>query len=157
MIELAVIGASIIPSVVAGAKITHRYTRRTGTVMFSQAMVGAAIGVAAVELLALPTWVIIGTLSASQTPHALNAIINVWNEYHVRRALDGGYGDGPQWAAEIIRDDLDIEFAVAAKSLPRKENKEIAIISDSKEELRRLTVERFNELSVDQIPEDFAE
>lgn len=70
-------------------------------------------------------------------------------------ALNGKYGNMTMWAAELI-DDGDREFTIAATALSDKERMEIGVIADSKEELRELTIERLEELTDDDIPEDFA-
>lgn len=62
-----------------------------------------------------------------------------------KRALAGRMGDEVQWAAELYVEE-DEDFIKAAKALPKKELKEIAIIAETKDGLRELTVERHKEL-----------
>lgn len=61
------------------------------------------------------------------------------------RALRGGYGEETRWAAELFKEG-DKEFIEATKALPKTELRELAIIAESKEGLRNLTIERYEEL-----------
>lgn len=60
------------------------------------------------------------------------------------RALKGSLGDEAQWAAEFIKEG-DEEFTRAMTALPSQELKEARIIAESKEELREITIERYEE------------
>lgn len=70
-------------------------------------------------------------------------------------ALNGDYGDETQWATELI-DEGDEYFTLAVQNLPQTEMMELGIIAESKEELRTKTIERFEELADDELPEEFA-
>lgn len=63
---------------------------------------------------------------------------------YTHRALQGGLGDEAQWAAEFIKDG-DQEFTRAMTALPSADLKEVKIIAESKNELRELTIERYEE------------
>lgn len=71
------------------------------------------------------------------------------------KALNGKHGIESRWAAELDEQG-DQMFIMAANSLPDMELKEIGIVAESKEELRELTIERFEEMMNEKIPEDFA-
>jgi len=154
LIETGVVLISILPATVVGAIIAHRLTEWQPFVGVMQALVGAAIGLAAVEFIGLALWVAVATTIASQTINVIAASIKLWNRRQREKALNGDYGEVTQWAAEITRDG-DMAFAQAIQALPDSEKTEIKIIADSKEELRELTMERFDELA-DDVPEDFA-
>lgn len=64
--------------------------------------------------------------------------------YYVRKARGGSFGKETQWATELIKNG-DTEFTTATTRLPTQELQEISIIAESKEELRDLTVKRFEE------------
>jgi len=155
LVELAIVLASIIPSVVIGATVANKITERNGVVGIMQALVGAAIGLALVEFIGLALWVAVATTIASQTINAIAAIVKVNNLRQRRKALDGEYGEITQWAAEITKDG-DQEFAIAINQLSKADKMEIAVIAESKEELHELVIERFDEAADDEIPEDFA-
>lgn len=72
-----------------------------------------------------------------------------------RNAMNGKYGDETRWATELI-DEGDQHFTLAVQSLPQKEMMELGIIAESKEELRNKTIERFEELADEELPEEFA-
>lgn len=154
LIEIAIVLASIIPATVVGAIIAHQLTEWLPFVGVMQAIIGALIGLAAVEFIGLALWVAVATTLASQTINVIAKSTKMWNQRKRSKALDGDYGEVTQWAAEITRDG-DREFAIAVQALPKSERREIKIIAESKEELRELTIERFDELT-DDIPEDFA-
>jgi hypothetical protein len=155
LIEIAIVLASIIPSTVLGAKIAHQLSEDQRFIGVMQALVGVVIGVIAIKVIGLALWVGVATTIASQTINAIAALVKMWNRRQRNKALDGDYGQITQWAAELTRDG-DMEFAMAIKALPKREKTDIAIIADSKEELRELTMERFEELADDSLPEDFA-
>lgn len=87
------------------------------------------------------------------------ALIKLVSYLHKRRqrnkARNGDYGVETKWAAELV-DEGDQLFTIAVVELPNTEMKEVGIIAESKDELRELTVERLEERSDDEIPEDFA-
>lgn len=72
-----------------------------------------------------------------------------------QQALDGELGIENQWAAELDQEG-DQLFIIAANSLPDMELKEAGIVAESKQELREETVERFEQMSDEGLPEDFA-
>lgn len=155
LIELAVAFASIIPSVLVGGSIAQRVTESQAIVAVLTAAVGASLGFLAFDLLQLSPIVIVGTTIASQTINVMALTVTLYRNRQRRKALDGQYGDITMWAAELVQNG-DMEFAFAIDALPKSERMEIGVIAESKEELRRLTMERLDELSDDQIPEDFA-
>lgn len=155
LIEIAIVLASIIPSVVVGATIAHQLTEWQPFVGVMQAIVGALIGLAAVEFIGLAPLVIVGTITASQTINVIASSVKLWNRRQRKKALDGDYGEVTQWAAELTKSG-DMEFATAIQAMPDSELMEIGIIADSKEELRELVIERFDELADESLPEDFA-
>lgn len=71
-----------------------------------------------------------------------------------KKARAGGYGDEVKWATELV-DDGDQMFIIALNGVSQTEMKEIGIIAESKEQLRELTIERFEEQSDEQVPEEF--
>lgn len=99
-----------------------------------------AIGVAALILLAIGAKWLSGWYSRRQ----------------VSNALDGEYGKETKWAAELSKEG-DQLFEMAATELDQSELMEIGIVAESKEELRELTVERFEESADERIPNDFAQ
>lgn len=62
------------------------------------------------------------------------------------RALKGSFGKETQWAAELFKEG-DTEFIRAVKALPQNELVEIRIIAETKDGLRDLTIERYEQLS----------
>lgn len=62
------------------------------------------------------------------------------------KALDGGYGEETRWASELV-DEGDQLFTIAVSELPEQELRDCGIIAESKEELREVVVERFEELA----------
>lgn len=85
-------------------------------------------------------------------------ITKVTSRFHKRRqrkkALNGDYGEEVRWATELVEEDM--MFRVAVNHLPSIQIKELGIIAESKEELREITIERLDELSNGDLPEDFA-
>jgi len=154
LIETAIVLVSILPATVVGAIIAHKLTEWQPFVGVMQAVVGALIGLAAVEFIGLALWVAVATTIASQTINVIAASVKAWNRRQRSKALDGDYGEVTQWAAEMTKNG-DMEFATAIQALPKNERMEIGVIAESKEELRELTMERFDELAED-VPEDFA-
>lgn len=155
LVKSLIVLASIIPSVVIGATVANKISERNGLVAVMQALVGGVIGIAAVEFIGLAPLVIVGTITASQTINVISGIIKWHNLRQRRKALNGDYGEITKWAAEITEDG-NVEFAMAIKDLSETDKMEIAVIADSKEELHELVIERFDEMSDEQIPEDFA-
>lgn len=144
--ELVVVLVSVFPSVVIGATIAKKITNLTGAIAVMQVLVGAAIGLFAIEVLGLAPIVLAGTVIGSQFANVLAALLKWKNVRHQRRALNGEFGDMTKWGAQITKDG-DEEFAEAIEALPETEKMEIAIIAESKEELRELAVERFEEMT----------
>lgn len=155
LIEIAVVLASIFPAVIVGATIAHQLTEWQPFVAVMQVVIGALIGLAAVKFIGLAPLVIVGTITASQTINVIASSVKLWNRRQRNKALNGDYGEVTKWAAEMTKNG-DMEFATAIQALPEKELMEIGIVADSKEELRKLVVERFNKLADDNLPEDFA-
>lgn len=74
-----------------------------------------------------------------------------------KKAMSGDYGQETQWAAELV-DEGDELFTLAVAEMNQvdpSELRDVGIIAESKEELRELTVERFDELTEDSLPEEF--
>lgn len=155
VIEIVVVLASIIPSVVVGATIANVITDWNPAVAVMQAIVGAVIGLAVVEFIGLSSLVIVATTIASQTINAIGTCIALWNRRQRRKALNGDYGEVTMWATEIV-DDGDMDFAMAIQALSEADKMEIGIIADDKEELRNLVIDRLDEVAEEEIPEDFA-
>lgn len=83
-------------------------------------------------------------------------LVQRWNKNRqINNALDGEYGDETKWAAELSEEG-DTLFEIAATELPQEDLMEVGIVAESKEELREMTVERLEEKSDEQIPDDFA-
>lgn len=61
-----------------------------------------------------------------------------------KRALAGKMGEETQWAAELVRAE-DEEFIEAMKGTPRMRLKEFSIMADTKDELRTLVVNHYEE------------
>ncbi len=154
LIEIVVVIASILPATIVGAIIAHQLTEWQPFVGVMQAVVGAGIGLAVVQFMGLALWVAVATTIASQTINVVAGSVKLWNRRQRTKALDGDYGEVTQWAAEMTQDG-DMAFATAIQALPENERMEIGIVAESKEELRELTMERFDELA-DDVPEDFA-
>lgn len=72
------------------------------------------------------------------------------------KALNGDYGNETMWASELVEEG-DQLFIMAVNTLPQSEMTEVGIIAESKQELRDLTVERFEDLESTNvsIPSDF--
>lgn len=64
--------------------------------------------------------------------------------YYVRKARDGSFGKETRWATELIKSG-DTEFTTATTQLPAQELQEVSIVAESKEELRDLTIKRYEE------------
>jgi hypothetical protein len=80
----------------------------------------------------------------------------IYRRVQKKKALNGEYGDHVQWGSELV-DEGDQMFIAAVNELPNSELRDVGIIAESKGELREKTVERFDELADDNIPEDFME
>lgn len=61
-----------------------------------------------------------------------------------RKALNGDYGEETRWASELV-DEGDQLFTIAVTHMPNRELRDCGIIAESKEELREIVVERFEE------------
>jgi len=68
----------------------------------------------------------------------------VWFYYYRKRLLAGKYGTEAKWAAELVDED-DEAFVEASKNFSDTEIREIGIMSHSKAELRKKTIERAEE------------
>jgi len=68
----------------------------------------------------------------------------VYRKRQRSKALDGDYGKETQWASELV-DEGDQLFTVAVSEMPNAELRDCGIIAESKEELREVVVERFEE------------
>lgn len=89
------------------------------------------------------------------TPFLLNGLSYGLIVFQQRRARSGKYGEEVRWATELI-DNEDEYFKYVISQMPRREMREIGIIAETKDELRELTIERFEEISSnDTIPERF--
>lgn len=146
---------SSVAAILIGGRIAAEFTSSNIIMALWQAAVGAVIGMALVEITFFAPNVAIAVTIGSQTLNVITYVANKYARRKERKALEGEYGELAQWGAEII-DEGDIEFAFAMNALSKSERKEIGIIAESKEELRELTVERFNEQADENIPEEFA-
>lgn len=144
--ELAIVVGSIIPSIVIGALVARRITSWRWAIGIGQAVVGAAIGFAAAELLGFTLSIVVATTVASQSANILAFAVQWLNKRQRRKALDGDFGEMSMWAAELVEGG-DEEFALAISSLPDSELREIKIIAEEKSELRELATTRFEELT----------
>ena len=88
---------------------------------------------------------VVGLLVVALAPLWIRVVALAYLYIQGRRALDGAFGDEAQWAAELLKEG-DMEFLEAAENLPNQEVTEIRIIAESKQDLRDLTVERYEEL-----------
>jgi hypothetical protein len=97
-----------------------------------------------------------GAASIPLAPVVFFGSLDLYSRYRNWRAKRGDYGDSTKWATELLEAD-DQHFELAVKGLSKNELKEVGIIADSKEELRELAVERFEENETENgetIPED---
>lgn len=134
------IGVSLVGMVVVGTIVKQFLGLRSAINWLAQTAVlfGAAT---ALGLATLPTAIMVGFPTGI---HLLKLVVMKVIEY---RVVNGHYGESIKWAYELIEQDQDREFMYAQAALPPMELKEIQVIADSKQELRTLTVERFEELA----------
>ena len=84
----------------------------------------------------------------------VDASMVLYKNHQSKKALSGGYGEEVKWASELIEDGDEL-FVIAVNSIDQTEMKEIGIIAESKQELRNLTIERFDEQTDGGIPQEF--
>jgi hypothetical protein len=77
-------------------------------------------------------------------PILIRVFAYVWFYYYRKRLLAGKYGAEAKWAAELVDED-DKAFVEASKNFSDTEIREIGIMSHSKAELRKKTIERAEE------------
>lgn len=86
----------------------------------------------------------LGVVAFALTPLLIKILIIIFALVYRRAALKGRFGEESQWAAELIREG-DEEFRQAARRLPETDLREVGIVAESKEELRDLTIERYEQ------------
>lgn len=153
LLEAAVVGVSVIPVLFIGKLIAISISGWRWSIPIVQGIVGAIAGYVLMQTLAF--FSLSAVIAMTIYPLIINISAIIYKRNQRTRALDGKYGEETQWATELV-DSGDEHFTIAVNALPERELMEIGIIAESKEELRELTIERFNELADDSIPEDFA-
>lgn len=154
LIELGVVIASIIPVMTVGKAIAIQLSEWRWIIPIVQSFVGAVFGLLAVAAItSLSQYVII---IVTFLPWIININSILYKNHQTEKALGGGYGEEVQWASELV-DEGDALFTMAINDLPEREMKEVGIIAESKEELRDLTIERYDEHVDDTVPEDFGQ
>lgn len=119
-------------------------------VVFNRGAVGVAvlqiIGMAtlAYGLLSVGVVGIIGAGIIAAFPITTRLFAYLFVAWIKARAMSGKMGDETMWAAELV-EEQDTEFIRATAALPSYELKEVGIIAESKEELRDLTIERYEQ------------
>lgn len=83
-------------------------------------------------------------IAVAAMPIVMRVIAYVWLYRQGQKFLRGDYGEEAQWAAELAKSD-DRDFITASNKLSEMQLREIGIMSDSKEELRKNTIERAEE------------
>jgi len=152
VIEAALIAASAIPAIILVTGFAQFARPHWYTVIGAESFLSFVFGASVATLVfGLPAYYAIGNMLI---PPLLIRLV-VWiQQRQTQKALDGAYGNEVQWAVELINDG-DRQFTIAANSLSDMEMREIGIVAESKQDLRDRTVERFEELADDSIPEDF--
>lgn len=153
ILALTVIALSVIPVMLVGKVIAMNLTSWRWGVLIAQTAVATVL--AYIAFYTFTFFALYAALAMTLYPLAINVSSLIYKRNQRGRALGGHYGDEVQWAAEIAESG-DQQFAIAVNELPERELMEIGIIAESKQELRDLTVERFEELADNEIPEDFA-
>lgn len=154
LVEIGVVLAMTIPVMLLGKAIAIQLSHNSFFVAAFQATLGGAGGYAIATLFTFSVPIVVA--GATIAPLTITAIAVIDTKWQKRRTLSGKFGDEARWAAEIV-DSGDQEFAYAVKVLPQRELREIGILADTKEDLRELTIERLDEVSDDDIPNDFAQ
>lgn len=133
IVEIAtVIGASI--AVLIVSSIIGNWLTQT------IAMGGLAYYLLTIGMVSLPFAIIIALV-----PTILRVILWTYLLVMSWRALRGAMGEETKWAAELF-EESDEEFMEATRALPQQELRENAIIAETKDGLRELTIERYKEL-----------
>lgn len=152
--EVALILASVIPVMLIGKGIAVQFNENSFFIVSSQSLIGLVFGyaIATIFTLYVPL-VVAGTTLA---PILVTLLVIADRKWQKRKTLNGKYGIESQWAAELVEDD-DREFEIAMQHLPEMHLREVGVIAESKDELRELTIDRFDEFADEDIPEDFAQ
>jgi len=151
LVEIGVIVASIIPVMLIAKRLTIRISRNSTILALAQMSLGLALGAVVTAVTTLSPYLIIGTTVG---PLLINLIMLADKRRQRSKALNGEYGEESMWASELV-DEGDDMFAAAVNALPENELREIGIIAESKEELRTLTIERLDELTNTELPDEF--
>lgn len=152
LVESVIVVASIIPVMAIGKVIATGITGWRWAVPIVQTLISFVASLMVIYSIAgVSPYIVVPMIVY---PILINIVSLVDKRRQRENALDGEYGVETQWAAELVESG-DTEFAIAVNDLPKMDLKEVGIIADSKEELRRLTIERHDELLDESIPEDF--
>ena len=154
LVEIGVVLAMTIPVMLLGKAIAIQLSHNSFFVAAFQAVLGGASGYAVATVFTFSVPIVVAGVTIAPLTITMFAVIDKHRQK--RKTLSGDYGEEAQWAAEIANSG-DREFQFAVQALPQRELREIGIIAESKEELRELTIERFDEVSDDGIPNDFAQ
>jgi len=138
------IGVSLVGMVVVGTIVKQFLGLRSGINWLAQTAVLAG----AASVLALATIPTVIMVLFPTVIHLLKFGVLKVIEY---RVVNGHYGDSIMWAYELIEHEEDREFMYAQAALPPMEIKELQVMADSKQELRDLTVERYEELASEEL------
>lgn len=154
LVEIGVVLATVVPVMLIGKTIAIQISHNSWFVALAQALLGAGTGYGLAALFTFSVPIVVA--GATIAPLTITAIAVIDKRRQKKKTLSGDYGPEAQWAAEIA-DSGDEEFRFAVRVLSNREMREIGIIAESKEELRELTIERLDEKSDDQIPNDFTQ
>lgn len=132
---VALFGTALFAKVVLGAgRIGTAITQITGMIILAYVLLSIGI---------------VGNIGAgiiAAFPIVLRLVVFGFIAWVGKRVMSGAMGEEAKWAGELVEEG-DQEFMKAAKALPSYELKEVRIIAESKDELRDLTVERYEELT----------
>jgi hypothetical protein len=87
-------------------------------------------------------------------PTLIHGARQIMLKFVERRASNGHYGEEAKWAYELVTEEEDEQFIHAQTVLPDEEVMEISIIADSKQELRDMMVERYNEVVSEELSDN---
>lgn len=132
VVTMIVIGTVV--KAILGLRSGLNWLLQTTTLVAVASYAPWVVTLQAAILVALPTVVHV-------TTYTLRKVIEV-------RAARGHYGEEAKWAYELF-DEGDQEFLIAQQALPQSEITEVAVIANSKQELRELMIDRYEELSTD--------
>lgn len=141
LVETAMaLAMGFVSMIVVGTVVRQMLGLRSAINWFVQSAVCAGIAtsmafgtVATVAVITLPTVI-----------HGTRFLLTFIFHY---RAKNGHYGEDEKWVYELMVEEQDQMFVHAITALPENEKMELKVIADSKQELRDLTIDRFDELS----------